>query len=291
VTTETASDKTALMKLTGKQLKQLWFEITGTKTPKANGKVLTRKEQIVDEIFRLQALRPDLATVRRLSPELAINLRVKAGEVAEEGRRAKSPLYIPPPPIYSPPLEVKRRARRTNKELSESTSMEKEDKPKKRGALLFQAFKGSGVEKLVGFGAIKISPAQLQLYDVLRVREPSKHSIRGLPDTRVSKDMVYILSKVMNGQSPSQTELNALSPKERSLYDTVIFKAKFQTQVPHTADMSIADLKRRLALLEGEVQAGNTNKDIKKELNSVVRQLIELRAISTQNGRNYLKQF
>jgi hypothetical protein len=152
-------------------------------------------------------------------------------------------------------------------------------------------FEGEGMQKLIGFGAIKISPAQLQLYDVLRVREPSKHSIRGLPDTRVSKDMVYILSKVMKGQSPSQTELNALSPKERSMYDAVIFKAKLHTQVPHTADMSIADLKRRLALLEGEVQAGNNNKDIKKELNSVVRQLIELRAISTQNGRNYLKQF
>jgi hypothetical protein len=311
VTTETATDKTALMKLTGKQLKQLWFEITGTKTPKANGKVLTRKEQIVDEIFRLQALRPDLATVPRLSPELAINLRVKA-----EGR-AKSPVYAPPTPkgvrspepsprgrtqsrsvrVLTPPtsLEVKRRARRTNKELLESEKMGQEDKPKKKvGALpgLVARFQtGEGMQKLVGFGAIKISPAQLQLYNVLRVREPSKHSIRGLPDTRVSKDMTYILSKVMRGVSPSQTELNALSPQERSMYDTVIFKAKLHTQVPHTADMSIADLKRRLSLLEGEVQAGNNNKDIKKELNSVVRQLIELRAISTQNGRNYLKQF
>jgi hypothetical protein len=279
------------MKLTVKQLKELWFEITGIKIPKANGKVLTRKEQIVDEIFRLQALRPDLATVPRLSPELAINLKVRAGEVSQAGRTAKSPLYIPPPPITSPPLEVKRRARRTNKELAESTSMGKEDKPKKTGTLLFQAFKGNGFEKLADFGAIKISPAQLQLYDVLRVREPSKHSIRGLPDTKVSKDMVYILSKVMKGQSPSQTELNALSPKERSMYDAVVWKAKLHTQVPHTADSSIAELKRRLSLLEGEVQAGNTNKDIKKELNSVVRQLIELRAISTQHGRNYLKQF
>ena len=236
------------MKLTIKQLKQIWFETTGTKTPKVNSKPLTRKQEIIDEIFRLQSLRPDLANVPRLSPEFVLNLNVKAREV-----KGKSPA--------------------------------------KKLAALSGLKKGEGMHKLIGFGAIQISPSQLQLYNVLRVREPSKHSIRGLPDTKVSKDMVFILTKVLNGQIPSQTELNSLTPNERSIYDAVIFKAQLHTKVPHNADASIDDLKRRLSLLEGEVSAGNSNKDIKKELNSVIRQLIELRAITTQHGRNYLKQF
>ena len=308
VTEETKTDRDALLRLTGKQLKQLWFETTGTKTPKAKGVVLTRKAQIVDELVKLNARikLPNKELLAGITERLKTGLTptevfVDVEEEPERGRtseRTIAPRAISVPktpeekkPRGRPPMSDEQKAQAKAKREA-SKSAEKRAREAKVGAIPnLRQFEGEGMQKLIGFGAIKISPAQLQLYDVLRVREPSKHSIRGLPDTRVSKDMVYILSKVMKGQSPSATELNALSPKERSMYDAVIFKAKLHTQVPHTADMSIADLKRRLSLLEGEVQAGNNNKDIKKELNSVVRQLIELRAISTQNGRNYLKQF
>jgi hypothetical protein len=312
-------DKQALMRLSVKTLKQLWFETTGIKTPKANGKTLTTKDQIVDELIKLQSLRPDLATVPRISPELSIGLKQKAGEF----RKAPlSPIFVPPPPIDTPPKRRGRPAGSKNRTYAEAIA-EPVDAPigafgvpmvglraeKTVGGVpvrkltkaeqqavglkkITEVFKrtGEGLVKLAPFGAIMISPSQLKLYGVLRVREPSKHSIRGMPDVKVSQDMVYILSKIIDGGKPSPTELKALSDNEKSIYDAIIWKAKLHKDVPNNYDTSIATLKRRLQLLEGEVEAGNTNKDLKKEMNSVIRQLIELRAITEQNGRNYLKQ-
>lgn len=160
--------------------------------------------------------------------------------------------------------------------------------------------KGKGVErefypKLVPFGAIMISPAQLFYYKVLRVREPTKHSIRGMPDVRVSEDMVHILMKIINGATPSMTELKALGDDEKTIYDAIIMKAKLHKEMPNTYEQSleasINKLKKRLELCEGEWNAGNDNTKIKKELNSIIRQLTELKAITEKEGRIYLKQF
>jgi hypothetical protein len=172
-------------------------------------------------------------------------------------------------------------------------------KEKKQTKIAFTK-KGKGVErefypKLVPFGAITISPAQLFYYKLLRVREPTKHSIRGMPDVRVSDDMVHILMKIINGGTPSMTELRALSEDEKAIYDAIIMKAKLHKEMPNTYEDSIASsinkLKKRLELCEGEWVAGNDNTKIKKELNSIIRQLTELKAITELEGRKYLKQF
>lgn len=295
-------DKQALMRLSVKTLKQLWFETTGIKTPKANGKTLTTKDQIVDELIKLQSLRPDLATVPRISPELSIELQ-KRGEPHEITKRrgrpagSKNKTYAEAiaEPIEAPlgafgvPMVGLKAEKVVGVPVRKLTKAEHQTIGLKKITEVFKK-SGEGIVKLAPFGAIMISPSQLKLYGVLRVREPSKHSIRGMPDVKVSQDMVYILSKIMDGGKPSSTELKALSDNEKSIYDAIIWKAKLHKDVPNNYDTSIATLKRRLQLLEGEVEAGNTNKDLKKEMNSVIRQLIELRAITEQNGRNYLKQ-
>jgi hypothetical protein len=97
--------------------------------------------------------------------------------------------------------------------------------------------------------------------------------------------------KIINGGTPSMTELKALSENEKSLYDAVITKAKLHKELPNTSTQSIDKLKKRLELCEGEWNAGNDNALIKKELNSIIRQLTELKAISEVDGRKYLKQF
>jgi hypothetical protein len=188
------------------------------------------------------------------------------------------------------------RDKRREKALQEEAKQKKEIPQIKGQSKITPFAKGKGVErefypKLVPFGAIMISPAQLFYYKLLRVREPTKHSIRGMPDVRVSEDMVYILMKIINGGTPSMTELKALSENEKSLYDAVITKAKLHKELPNTSTQSIDKLKKRLELCEGEWNAGNDNTLIKKELNSIIRQLTELKAISEVDGRKYLKQF
>jgi hypothetical protein len=204
------------------------------------------------------------------------------------------------PPAPTPEQEYKKVLEATL-QAEAQPEKKKKGRPKKEvkqvpGQSKLPFAKGKGVErefypKLVPFGAIMISPAQLFYYKLLRVREPTKHSIRGMPDVRVSEDMVYILMKIINGGTPSMTELKALSENEKSLYDAVITKAKLHKELPNTSTQSIDKLKRRLELCEGEWNAGNDNTLIKKELNSIIRQLTELKAISEVDGRKYLKQF
>lgn len=48
-------------------------------------------------------------------------------------------------------------------------------------------------------------------------------------------------------------------------------------------------LKARLELVEGEILAGNTNEEIKKELYDIVFKLANLGATSLSNSRKYYK--
>ena len=52
----------------------------------------------------------------------------------------------------------------------------------------------------------------------------------------------------------------------------------------------IKRLKERLVLVEGEIKAGNDNKDNFKELYSIVFKLSNLGAVSLSAGRKYYKE-
>ncbi len=58
--------------------------------------------------------------------------------------------------------------------------------------------------------------------------------------------------------------------------------------IPNNGENTLKELKHRLNLLEGEINAGNNNDDIKKELHQTVHKLIGMGALNHNIGRVYL---
>jgi hypothetical protein len=110
--------------------------------------------------------------------------------------------------------------------------------------------------------------------------------IVGFKNSPVSDAFVKVVMDLCKGES-NETNLG----EEEGLFDALIHVAGIHKKVGHTANKSIERLKQRLQLVGGEIQAGNNNDMIKKELRDIVFKLSHLGAITKNSALDYLKQF
>jgi polyhydroxyalkanoate synthesis regulator phasin len=92
------------------------------------------------------------------------------------------------------------------------------------------------------------------------------------------------------GNYPTTKELNKLGTGESQIYDALLHTAGLHKRVEHTANKSVDALKNRLTLIEGEITAGNTNKQLYQELRDIVFKLHHLGEITQNSATAYLKQ-
>lgn len=110
--------------------------------------------------------------------------------------------------------------------------------------------------------------------------------IVGFKNSPVSDAFVKVVMDLCKGVS-NETNLG----EEEGLFDALIHIAGIHKKIGHTANKSIEKLKQRLQLVGGEIQAGNNNDMIKKELRDIVFKLNHLGAITKNSALDYLKQF
>ena len=79
-----------------------------------------------------------------------------------------------------------------------------------------------------------------------------------------------------------------MSPDEIMFYNAYLRKALLHKKFP-THDNQIADLKRRLNVLEGQISAGNDNKKVKDELCQIATYLQAYNAISKADLNEYIR--
>ena len=97
--------------------------------------------------------------------------------------------------------------------------------------------------------------------------------------------------KILKGQEPTALEFKKLQLNEKPLFDTLIYHSKLHKlnpNLPNSAENTLRELKHRLNLLEGEINAGNNNNDIKKEIHTVVHRLVGMGALNHSLARGYL---
>ena len=149
------------------------------------------------------------------------------------------------------------------------------------------------IPKLASFGKIHVKPHDLFYNNKLAIRDMKGRSLTGFPDVPgVSDAFVSLVLKIMKGEKPSNNDYKQLQLNEKALFDSLIFQSKLHKiipEIPHSGEQTLKELKHRLNLLEGEVNAGNTNHDIKKELHGVVHKLIGMGALNHNVARNYLQ--
>ena len=126
--------------------------------------------------------------------------------------------------------------------------------------------------------------------NTLAIKTHQGKSIGGLPNKKISKKLASIIMDLIEGMHPTHDELTRLDKSDRIIYDKVVYLGKLHTDIPHTNETTINDLKKRLKLLEGEIEIGNNSPQLKQEINEIIKNLILFKTITPKQGKDYLKQ-
>ena len=144
--------------------------------------------------------------------------------------------------------------------------------------------------KLTPFGKVMISPDKLYFKNVLVIRNMHGKQLTGLTNTRVSDVMVSILMKCLEGSRISKSEINLLSKPERHLYDNLMYMSGGHKVHEHSLDKTSEEMKYRLSLIEGELEAGNNSELLKKELHGLLHRMAHNGLISVAHASVYYKE-
>lgn len=161
-------------------------------------------------------------------------------------------------------------------------------KPKKQ--LVVQ--KGASIKEVpyrCEFGKSVILLNKLYYNNILSVKDSKGINIQGIPNSKVDDKFVNIIMKICNNEDINNKDILELTDKDAILFSVLMNKSGLKKKYNIDNTKSIKALKDRLALVEGEMLAGNTNDEIKTELYDIVFKLAQLGATSLSVARKYFK--
>ena len=143
--------------------------------------------------------------------------------------------------------------------------------------------------KIVQFGDYYISPHNLYYKNILSIRSRTGKAINGLKDMKVSDAFVSAIMKILRGDVVRKHDVSMLSEKEQMAYDNLIYMSKLFKKHHNNVDKTAQKMKERFAVLEGELEAGNTNKLIVEELHQLLHKMAKSNIITATDATNYWK--
>ena len=153
---------------------------------------------------------------------------------------------------------------------------------------------GSGLKrehpKTVPFGRIMLHPQRLFYDNVLVITGKSGSSITGLSKRKVSDAFVELIFKVLRKQSPTLKDFKTLSDSEKKLYDTLVYASGMSKVIEPTGSGIKEELRKRLELVEGEIEAGNNNPSLMKEAHHILHNMAQMGMVSRPKAIAHLKQ-
>ena len=142
------------------------------------------------------------------------------------------------------------------------------------------------IPKWEPFGRLMISPKELYFRNKLVVADKKGKGIGGFITRKLSPHMASIFTSILKDEEPK--DLHKMTPDEIMFYNAYLRKALLHKKFP-THDNQIADLKRRLTVLEGQISAGNDNKKVRDELCQIATYLQAYNAISKADLNEYIR--
>jgi hypothetical protein len=181
--------------------------------------------------------------------------------------------------------------------LSRATNIEELEQLSADVGLNPLQYQGSGLkrglqrkhDKIVQFGRVDIHPQRLFYDNVLKITKNGR-SITGIPNVKVSDAFGDVVLSVLKGKTPTMKDFNRMSAQDKKHYDMLVFSSGLHKDVESTGSGIKQDLKARLELIEGIVQAGNNNPDIIKEARQVLHQMAQMKMVSRPKAVAHLKQ-
>jgi hypothetical protein len=159
--------------------------------------------------------------------------------------------------------------------------------------------KGEGIHtkalpKRAHFGKVSINPHNLYHKNLLQVRNLKGQAI-GVSDIKVSDGMSEMLLKMLEGVNPSKKDFAILEKGEPSLYNNLIHLAQLHKnyETPNLNETK-QQMKHRMELVQGEIEAGNTAPSILSEAKQLLRLMVGngmLKSPAARKHYEYLKNF
>jgi hypothetical protein len=115
-------------------------------------------------------------------------------------------------------------------------------------------------------------------------------AITGLKKQKVSNHFVDLMFKVLKGGTPNLKDVHSLSDHEKKLYDLLVYASGLSKVVEPVGSGVKEHLRKRLELIEGEVEAGNSNAALVSEARQVLHSMAQMGMISQPNAVKHLKQ-
>jgi uncharacterized protein YneF (UPF0154 family) len=136
---------------------------------------------------------------------------------------------------------------------------------------------------------ILINKKKLLDDNIISLTDKKKNKITLYKNKRISDNLVNIINKVINKSTVNKAELDNLKENEKLLYDSLIRKAVLHKEYNINVDDTIEKIKYKFKLLEGEIMAGNTNKELINEMAEILRKMVNFKLIGTNKANNYLR--
>jgi hypothetical protein len=158
--------------------------------------------------------------------------------------------------------------------------------------------KGSGIKKYpatVPMGKIMIKPNDLIYKNNLIIKNHAGNALTGIKQQKVTDELVEIIMNLLNGKQINHNDLKKIDLYEKQLLDNLLYLSGLHKTIDNTLSHTRQAMKHRLELIEGEISAGNTNPDLKKELHGLLLKMAHGGLISNPQAyshyRNLTKHF
>jgi hypothetical protein len=138
------------------------------------------------------------------------------------------------------------------------------------------------------FGKIKIDLNKLFYRNILSITDNKGKQMNGYPNKRVSDNFVDVIFKILENKTITKSDLKNIH-SERIMYDNLIVLSGIHKSksIPTTIEDTAPEMKNRLGLILGEIEAGNSNKELLKELHELLFKMSQINLISRSAATKY----
>ena len=142
----------------------------------------------------------------------------------------------------------------------------------------------------VPFGKIALDLNKLFYQNVLSIKRHNGNKIIGHKNKRVSDNFVDIILKMFENKPITQSDLKNIKD-EQMLYDNLIIQSGLHKlkKIPTNIEQTSEQMKNRLGLITGEIEAGNSNKTLLSELHELLFKMVRVHLISKNAAAAYYK--